>query len=71
MEESELLKAYENAYIEILWLIKIRAIDWKVVDEVKSTIAEMEKVIAEAKDNKQNFCDDCGSTAISFSKAYK
>ena len=49
MEESELLKAYENAYIEILWLIKIRAIDWKAVDEMKSTIAEMKEAIAKAK----------------------
>ena len=35
------------------------------------TIKDIKAVIAEAKDNKLAFCDDCGSTGISFSKAYK
>ena len=31
-------------------------------------IRQARQVIAEAKDNKQNFCDDCGSTQVSYAK---
>ena len=34
-------------------------------------IRQARQVIAEAKDNKLAFCDDCGSSRTSFSKTYK
>ena len=44
---------------------------WKeTLRERTREVAQARQIITEAKDNKQNFCDDCGSSQVSYAKIH-
>lgn len=70
MKESELIIELIEALEEYDKFSKAND-DWRDGDEPPvDFVVKARQVIAKAKDNKRAFCDDCGSTQVSYAKIH-